>query len=119
VHFIDLFTQLTEQPVAAVRAVMTNRVQGTVIEDHSVLLLTAADGAVGVIETGYSFPGGRPEPREFSFSISSDAGCYRSAPGGISFLRREVAGSGPALLPAGLDTDPLYGDFVQRVLAEV
>jgi predicted dehydrogenase len=119
VHFIDLFRQLTGQPVAAVRAVMTNRSQGVAVEDHSVLLLTAADGTPGVLETGYSFPGGGAEPREFSFSISTEAGYYRSASGGVSFLRRDAAASGPTLLPAGLDTDPLYGNFVNRVLAEV
>jgi predicted dehydrogenase len=119
VHFLDLFSQLTGQPITAVRAVMTNRAQGTDVEDHSVLLATAADGAVGVIETGYSFPGGAPEPREFSFSISSQAGYYRAATGGVSFLPREAASRGPTLLPAELDTDPLYGNFVTRVLEEV
>jgi predicted dehydrogenase len=119
VHFIDLFRQLCGQPVRAVRAVMNSRAQGVAVEDHSVLLLTSADGADCIVETGYSLPGGAPEPREFSFSISSDAGYYRAAPGGISFLRRDAAAAGPALLPAVLDTDPLYGNFVDRVLAEV
>ena len=119
VHFIDLFRQLARQPVRAVRAVMTNRSQGVAVEDHSVLLLSSADGANCVVETGYSFPGGAPEPREFSFSISTGAGYYRAAPSGVSFLRRDAAAAGPTVLPAVLDTDPLYGNFVDRVLAEV
>lgn len=119
VHFIDLFVQLTGQPVAAVRAVMGNRSQGAEVEDHSVLLLTAADGTEGVVEIGYTFPGGAPEPREFSFSISSDAGYYRAAAGGVSFVRRDAPALGAGVLAASLDTDALYGDFVARVLADV
>jgi predicted dehydrogenase len=119
VHFIDLFVQLTGQPVAAVRAVMGNRSQGAGVEDHAVLLLTAADGTEGVVEVGYTFPGGAPEPREFAFTISSDAGYYRAAPGGVSFIRRAAPALGAGVLPASLDTDALYGDFVTRVLADV
>jgi len=119
VHFIDLFRQLTGQPIATVSAAMSHRGQGAPVEDYSVLLLTAADGAVGVVETGYNFPGGAPELRDFGISISSDAGYYRLAGGGVSFLRRGAASSGPAILPANLDTDALYGVFVTSVLADV
>lgn len=71
VHFLDLFGQLTGQPITAVRAMMTGRAQGVGVEDHSGPLVTAADGAVGVIETGYCFLGGSPEPREFGLLATS------------------------------------------------
>ena len=119
VHFIDLVMQLTGGRIASVAAAMTNRSQHADVEDHSMLLLTVEDGTTVAVETGYTFPSGAPEPREFTFSLSSDRCYYRAAPGGVSVLRRDSPTVGPALVPAGLDTDPLYGDFVRRVLSEV
>ena len=118
-HFVDLFRLVTGQEIKTVSATMSSRGHAGAIEDFSAIVMTAADGAVGVIETGYTFPSDTVEQREFSFAMSSDANYYRSGPEALLVTRRagrEEAGA--TTIPVGLDTDPYYGIFVERVLAE-
>ena len=119
-HFIDMFRMLTGNDVTTVAAVMNSRGHGGEVEDYSMLVMTASDGTVGTVETGYTFPSGKIEQREFSFALSSDANYYRSAPAGMLVSRRrDPDESRTTTVSVGLDTDPYYGVFVDRVLADV
>jgi len=119
-HFIDTFRLLTGQEVKTVAAVMNARGYGGDVEDYSVLVMTAADGTVATVETGYTFPSGRIQQREFSFAVSSDANYYTSAGDGMLLSRRrDPEDRRRTMVPLRLDTDPYYGVFVDRVLADV
>jgi predicted dehydrogenase len=119
-HFIDMFRMLTGEDVKTVAAVMNTRGHRGDIEDYSVLVMTAADGTVGTVETGYTFPSGKIEQREFSFAMSSDANYYRSSAAGMSVSRRrDPEDVRTTTVSVGLDTDPYYGTFVDRALADV
>jgi len=118
-HFVDLLRLVTGQEIKTVSATMSSRDRAGGIEDFSVIVMTAADGAVGVIETGYTFPSDKVEQREFSFALSSDANYYRSGHDALLVTRRAARDEArAATIPVGLDTDPYYGVFVERVLAE-
>jgi predicted dehydrogenase len=118
-HFVDLFRLVTGQEIKTVSATMNSRDPASAIEDFSVMVMTAADGTIGVIETGYTFPSDKVEQREFSFALSSDASYYRSGRDAVLVTRRVARDDArAATIPVGLDTDPYYGVFVERVLAE-
>lgn len=118
-HFVDLFRLVTGQEIKTVSATMSSRDPGGALEDFSAIVMTAADGAVGVIETGYTFPSDKVEQREFSFALSSETSYYRSGPDALRVTRRaELESTRVTTIPVGLDTDPCYGFFVERVLAE-
>ena len=115
-HFVDLLRLLTGSEVVSVAAQMTSRVQGTPVEEHSLLLLKTADGTTATVETGYTFPAGAPEKREFSFTLSSGRNYYRSHPAGLVVVER--SGGATREVAAELDTDPCYALFVERALAD-
>lgn len=117
-HYVDLFRLLNGAEVKTVSAAMS--AHGGDVEDHSVVVMTAANGRIGVVETGYTFPGGQVEQRELSFSISSEANFFRSLPGGMLLSRRaEPEECRTTTMSLALDPDPMYGRFVDRVLADV
>ena len=118
-HFIDLFRVLTGSDIVTVAARMSNRGHATPVEDHSVLLLTAADGTTGIVETGYTFPSAPDEQRECSFSLSTDKAYYRSAPGALLIRDRADPASATRAVPVALDTDIYYAKFVAQTLADV
>jgi predicted dehydrogenase len=117
-HFIDLFRLLTGSPIRSVCAIMSNRGHRLAVEDHSMLLMTAEDGTTGIIETGYSYPSTKDDQREFSFSLSSDAAYYRSAPD-MLLVRPRVPEPRTRNVPVRLDTDIYYPLFFDRVLADL
>jgi predicted dehydrogenase len=59
VHLIDLFRQFTRSEPVVHSALMSNASWHEPIEDYSVIALRSSNGgrAVGVVETGYGFPG--------------------------------------------------------------
>jgi predicted dehydrogenase len=118
-HFVDLFRVLTGKEVASVAAVMTQRLHGGQVEDHSVMTLRTADDVIGVIETGYGFPSTTDEQREFSFTMGSRRNYMRSLADGIAIRSRSDTAAGTARRPLRLETDVYYPEFVRRVLGEV
>jgi len=118
-HFVDLFRLLTGKEVDSVAAVMTQRLHGSQVEDHSVMTLRTADDVVGVIETGYGFPSAPDEQREFSFTMGSRLNYMRSLTDGIAIRSRRHTAAGTVQRPLRLETDVYYPEFVRRVLGEV
>jgi len=55
VHFVDFFCFSLEAMFKPWYALMNNRTHHKGIEDYSLMVLTAKDGTVGVVETGYTF----------------------------------------------------------------
>ena len=88
------------------------------MEDYSVLTMQTADGVIGLVETGYSFPSTPDEQREFSFTFASDLMYAKSAPDRIEIRERNNLAIGTRSLRLRLDTDVYYPLFVKQVLAE-
>lgn len=117
-HFIDLFRTVTGKEIERVNCTMNSGTHRTSIEDYSVLVLMTGDGTVGVIETGYTYPNGPDQQREFSFSLSSGSHYVQSHSGGIIVRDRGRPEDGSAKIPLRLNTDDYYPIFVERVIAD-
>ena len=117
-HFIDLFRLLTGKEIVQVSATMHSRTHRGAVEDYSLLTMQTADGVIGLVETGYSFPSTADEQREFSFTFSSDRMYAKSGPDRIEVRERNSPAAGTRSIRLRLDTDVYYPLFVQRVLAE-
>ena len=118
-HFVDLFRLVTGQDVTSVSATMHGRGHGGAIEDYAAVMMTAGDGTTGLVETGYTFPSDRAEQREFTFTLSSEVNYYRSGGDALLVRPRRSDGLVTTRIPVALDTDPLYGVFVDRVLSDI
>jgi hypothetical protein len=80
--------------------------------------MQTADGVIGLVETGYSFPSTADEQREFSFTFSSDRMYAKSGPDRIEIRDRNDLAAGTRSLRLRLETDVYYPLFVRQVLAE-
>jgi predicted dehydrogenase len=119
VHFIDLFRVLTGQAITSVSALMNHKSARRDVEDYSVLTLTTEDGTIGVIETGYTFPGDAHEQREYSFTLSSEHYYLRSGDESIHIRNRSTLGEGTKTVAVRLNSDDYYPVFVERVLRDI
>jgi predicted dehydrogenase len=117
-HFFDFFRLLTGKEVAQVSAIMNSRTHRGAIEDYSLVTMQTADGVIGVVETGYSFPSTADEQREFSFTLASDRMYAKSGPDRIEIRDRTNLAAGTRSLRLRLETDVYYPLFVNRVLSE-
>ena len=67
-HGLDMFLQLTGPDATVVACQMNNNVHGDPVEDYVTVLLRSADGVLGTIEVGTSYPRkpgrGAPNPRD-------------------------------------------------------
>ena len=116
VHFIDLILKLTGENISAVSAQMVERAQFPGVEVFSRMTLTTAGGIVCGIETGYTYPDGTKEQREFSFSLASDKHYIRSRNDGLHVVSRD--GSASKFPDIELNTDDYYPIFAQNSLRE-
>ena len=117
VHFIDLTMQLTGEEITQVSARMQRGADAVDVEIFSSISLTTANGTISNIETGYTYPGGTKEQREFSFSLSSDRAYIRSRDDGMLAVSRD--GTDRQIVNFDLNTDEYYADFVRETLRNV
>ncbi|NYD69879.1 putative dehydrogenase [Herbiconiux flava] len=111
-HFVDLFLRAGGSTVAHVTAAMSSALHGRGVEDFASLVLTTADGRVATIEVGYAFPGS-PLKRHCSFLRIGAAGTATIwADGRASFTTADGVTTTAEL---DVDSDPLYGPFVDAV----
>jgi predicted dehydrogenase len=111
-HFVDLFLRAIGTTDVRVRATGGSALHHGEVEDHAVLVLTAADGREGVLEIGYAFPDS-PLKRSSGYTVAGRGGFA------------EIAGDGRAAFTStagdtvttefDVDSDPLYGPFVASV----
>jgi predicted dehydrogenase len=102
IHYLQLFRSLVGDARVTVRSAATsNRTYGLPVEDYVVVVLEA-DGALGVIETGYSYPG--PGGDEH-FSIRTSGHYFTLTGTGSEDLRvADVASLDAAIAAADLPT---------------
>lgn len=93
-HFVDLFHLLTGTRAEVACAVTGDGAYRAGIEDHAVVTLRGAGGAVGVVEAGYTFPSAGAALREFSFTLRSQDHYVTSHGDGL--VVRAVAGPSEA-----------------------
>lgn len=117
VHFIDLILRLTGANIRDVTArMMVDRTVADV-EIFSHLALRTDQDQICAVETGYTYPGGTDEQRDFSFSLASDHFYIRSEPGGIRYVPRD--GSSSRTLDMGFETDLYYSTFVTDTIGRL
>ena len=80
--------------------------------------MQTADGVIGLVETGYSFPSTADEQREFSSPLASDRMYAKSGPDRIEIRDRRTSPPAPEACGLRLETDVYYPLFVRQVLAE-
>ncbi len=114
VHFIDLVIQLTGEDITQVSARMIQGNGGVNVEVFSAITLVTSGGTICTIDTGYTYPGGTQEQREFSFSLSSNSFYVRSRDDG--FLAVPRVGANREVVKFNLNTDVYYADFVRNTL---
>lgn len=116
VHCIDVFQRLTGSKVQSVSARMIRDPYIADVEIYSVLTMQTDAGQLCTVETGYTYPGGTREQREFSFSLGSTGSYVQSTIGG---LRTTSHDSGKAAeITLDLNTDIYYAEFVRRSLRD-
>ena len=116
VHFIDLILKLTGEDISTVSAQMVESNQYPGVEVFSRMTLTTTSGIVCGVETGYTYPGGTEEQREFSFSLASDKLYIRSRNDGLHVVSRD--GSASIFPDIELNTDDYYPIFARNSLQE-
>lgn len=116
VHPIDLFQKLVGEDVATVSAQMIDSPGPADVEVFSAMMLTTASGKICCIETGYTYPGGTSEQREFSFTMSSQRCYIRSRSDGFQVVHRD--GPKHENVTVKLETDAYYAVFVRNTLKE-
>jgi predicted dehydrogenase len=115
VHFVDLALGLLPSPPDWVFAHIDHCLHGAAVEDTALLTLSSEGGGRALIETGYNFPD-VPAKREYSFSLTSIEHYVQTHPGGVVIHR---PGKPAELVEMNLDSDPMYGQFVERFLADI
>lgn len=111
-HFVDIATELFGAPIASVRAVGHHAMHKLGIEDHTVMLLSTADGRSATVELGYVFPQAASK-RHVSLRLAGEDGFVDiGAEGGVCVTR---AGGVIERDRIDLDSDLLFRDFVAEI----
>lgn len=113
VHFVDLIQRLTGEEIQSVSATMYRDFQQADVEISSMMTLVTEGGCICSIETGYNYPGGTSEQREYSFSLSADRFYARSSSSGLRLIDAEGVANN---LEMSLNSDIYYGTFVTDIL---
>lgn len=113
-HWLDLSRLLHGEREGPMLARTSAALHGEAVEDYALVSTRHANGTA-MVESGYCFPD-HPRKREYSFSLSAAAHYVQSRADGITIFRD--GGAEPETLTFDLDSDPLYGLFVERVLAD-
>ena len=114
-HFIDLALGLLPNTPDRVHAHIDNSLHGAAVEDTALLTMSSDLGGRALIETGYNFPDS-PDKREYSFSLASAEHYVQTRPGGVAIFR---PGAAVEMVEMNLDSDPMYGLFVESFLGDL
>jgi len=115
-HFVDLFLRSAGAEEVAVTAALSSALHGRGVEDYASMTLTTVDGRIATIEVGYAFPGS-PLKRHCSFMRIGAAGTATVwSDGNASFTSNDGVTETAVL---EVDSDPLYGLFVDRVAEQL
>jgi predicted dehydrogenase len=115
-HFVDLFLCSAGAVDVAVTAALSTLLHGGSVEDYASMTLTTADGRIATIDVGYAFPGS-PLKRHCSFMRIGAAGTAAIwSDGSASFTS---VGGVTEIALVNVDSDPLYGLFVDQVAAQL
>jgi predicted dehydrogenase len=115
-HFVDLFLRSAGATAVAVTAALSSTLHGGDVEDYAAMTLTTADGRIATLEVGYAFPES-PLKRHCSFTRIGAAGTATIWSDGKASFSSVDGVTETALLD--VDSDPLYGLFVDQVAAQL
>jgi len=111
-HFVDLFLRAIGTTDVRVRATGGSALHHGEVEDHAVVILTAADGREGVLEIGYAFPDS-PLKRSSGYTVAGRGGFAEVAGDGRAAFTSRAGDTVTAQFD--VDSDPLYVPFVASV----
>lgn len=111
-HFVDSFLRSSGATRVSVTAAMSARLHGQLIEDFASMTLAAADGCIGTIQVGYAFPLSGLKRHSAWVRIGRNGTASIATDGTASFTNVDGATEEATLV---VDTDPLYGPFVDLV----
>ena len=109
-HFIDLALTFMPFEPDTVFSRIDNGLHETAVEDTATLIMTSKSGGQATVQTGYNFPNSSIK-REYSFSLSAKDHYVQSSQDGVTIIR---SGKPPEFIKLNLDSDPLYGIYVQE-----
>ncbi|MFL5022488.1 MAG: Gfo/Idh/MocA family protein [Microvirga sp.] len=112
VHFIDLFSTLTNQPITTVSAQTRSYRSDASVEEHAVFTCCNASGQIAVLETGYLYPSTLDDQRDFAFSISHTSAYVRGFGEQLLIKRRD--GQPGLATTIEYNTDAFYPPFLRR-----
>lgn len=113
-HFVDLFLQSAAATDVHVTASLSTSLHGGQVEDYASMRLVTSDGRIATLELGYAFPNSglkrhcsylRIGPQGAATIWTDGRATFTAADGSTQSARFNV------------DSDPLYGVFVERVAA--
>ncbi len=111
-HFADLVLHLGGQAVDVVARVSHAR-HGLAIEDHAVMVILTESGLTATIDLGYLYPDA-PDKRHVSIVATGSAGAVSIGPEGVA--RRTHTDGSVTRRQLEVDSDPLFGAFVERAV---
>jgi predicted dehydrogenase len=112
VHFIDLFSTLTNQPITTVSAQTRSYRSDASVEEQAVFTCCNASGQIAVLETGYLYPSTLDDQRDFAFSISHTSAYVRGFGEQLLIKRRD--GQPGLATTIEYNTDAFYPPFLRR-----
>jgi predicted dehydrogenase len=115
-HFVDLFLRSAGARSVTVTAALSSALHHRGIEDFASLTLTTADGRVATIEVGYAFPAS-PLKRHCAYLRIGTAGAATIRSDGMASFTSADGATHTASLE--VDSDPLYGLFVDEVAQQL
>jgi predicted dehydrogenase len=115
-HFVDLFLRSTGAQDATATLALSSALHHREIEDYASLTVTTPDGRVATIDVGYAFPSS-PSKRHCAYLRIGTAGAATVQSDGRAFFTSTDGATQSALLD--VDTDPLYGAFVDQVAKQL
>jgi predicted dehydrogenase len=113
IHFADLFRYFAAEAIVRVFATTHRRAHGGAVEDHAIACLETEGGASAVVEVGYTFPDSSRK-RDAAYYASGSAGFCSVGADGKDLLTGPDGASTARRID--VDSDPLYGRFVEQVL---
>jgi predicted dehydrogenase len=117
VHFIDLFLSLIEPSrVTSVFALPSRMKYAAAVEDFSTVVMTAENGAVCTVETGYAYPSDPAHSRHIEYCLTTTKGYLEVREGALSW-----AGHDGSRFEREISTnnDLFYPLFIRRTLDDV
>lgn len=112
VHFVDLAMALAGGEAVEAHGLASHALHGEAVEDHAVIAMRFAQGAIATVEAGYGFPD-HPQRRLFTATVATDRSFMRFDGRELRVIDRA---GGERTVEVDAETDRYYADFLADAL---